>query len=258
MPDAFDSVFDTPADDTPVDDGHGDTGAEDTTLPDTPGDSGHGDEDQPGADQGGDLPKLWAGKYKSPEEMEQAYVASQSHGTKLAMELATIKQQAGVPEQGQPKPGQEQLTQEQIQYMQQNPLVAAQYMANLATSQAMGPIKEQVDNLNMQLSLSRLRSSNDDFGQVAPLMGQVFKDNPMLWGLPNAVDVAYAMAKATYAPAAIKQAQEAGRQAAYQSKVAKQGAFAEGQKTKTQTQSKSPDDDMLAEIFKPGSGGLFG
>lgn len=224
-------------------------------------DGGNGDDLDGSTEEDGKgaADKLWAGKYKTPEDLEQAYLNSQRSATKLAQELAQLRKTASAPPEGnEHNPTQ---TPEFAQIAQINPQLALQMLTQKAAQDAVRqhvmPLQEKLDSVTMQAELARLKAMHSDFGEVAPHMAEVFKDNPDLWNTKEPLRVAYALAKAEYAEEAVAAAKEAGRKEAYRSKANKQSAVVEGQKSKGQQKQKTPEEDMLDEIFSPRGGSVF-
>jgi hypothetical protein len=201
--------------------------------------------------------KLWAGRFKSPEEMEEAFLSmSQKDDKTVFNELTKLRQQAMPINTNNSDGNTDQRVQE---LLKTNPQMALQVMTQQAVQQALkqyiAPMQTRVESLNMQTELNKLKSTKSDFGQVAPYLAKVFAENPELWNVKNPITTAYALAKAEYADKAVSIAKEEGRKEAYKSKARKTKAVAEGQKAKAQKKEKSEDEKLLDAIFNAGSKG---
>jgi len=255
MFDNVDDIFDTPvSNDGPGDAGHADVtnGADDVADNGAPVETGHGDQQ---AATGQEEQRVWAGKYKSPEELEKAYLHAQSYSTRLAQELAQLKNQlyTDTPQEQQSSVGQEG---PQDQFVQAVQYYAQQAALNLL-QQYLAPVTSKVEELSLQSELARMKATDPHFDEVAPTLAEVFQENPALWQLPNAVDIAYAVAKARYAEKALAEARAAGAKDAYNTQAAKQAAFVEGQKSKAQPPQKTPTEELLDSIFGGGNNRPF-
>lgn len=201
--------------------------------------------------------KLWAGRFKSPEEMEEAFLSmSQKADTTVFNELTKLRQQA----MSSNTDNSDEITDQRVQELLKiNPQMALQVMTQQAVQQALkqyiAPMQTRVESLNMQTELNKLKATKSDFGQVAPYLAKVFAENPELWNVKNPITTAYALAKAEYADKAVSIAKEEGRKEAYKSKARKTKAVAEGQKAKAQKKEKSEDEKLLDAIFNDGSKG---
>lgn len=201
--------------------------------------------------------KLWAGRFKSPEEMEQAFLSMSKQDDKAVFdELVKLRQQSMVKNQQQQEDGNSQQLQE---LMNNDPQKALNVMIQQAVQQALKhyvvPMQTRVESLNMQTELNKLKATKSDFSQVAPYLAKVFAENPELWNVKNPITTAYALAKAEYADKAVSLAKEEGRKEAYESKARKTRAVAEGQKAKVQKKEKSEEEQLLDAIFNTGTKG---
>jgi len=206
---------------------------------------------------GSEPQKLWAGRFKSPEEMEQAFLSMSKQDDKAVFdELVKLRQQSMVKNQQQQEDGNSQQLQE---LMNSDPQKALNVMIQQAVQQALKhyvvPMQTRLESLNMQTELNKLKATKPDFSQVAPYLAKVFAENPELWNVKNPITTAYALAKAEYADKAVSLAKEEGRKEAYESKARKTRAVAEGQKAKVQKKENSEEEELLDAIFNTGTKG---
>jgi hypothetical protein len=193
--------------------------------------------------------KLYAGKYKTVEELEKAYTNMVRKGTQLAMQLAEIRknqnnqqqpqnvqqvqpQQAGIPGQAINNDVLQQLAPVVVPLMQQ-----------------VRALQEQQQHIAMQAEVSRLRSTYEDFDEVAPILPKLFEATPQLFNLPNPIETAYFIAKSQFATEQLQNVYNEATKQAYNSKAAKQKAVTEGQQSRA-NESTSPEEEIAQSIVK--------
>lgn len=76
-----------------------------------------------------------------------------------------------------------------------------------------GPLQQKLEQLELQSTLDKLRSSNPDtFDEIAPSLSSIFEEIPSLWGARNPVDAAYEIAEARHIkknlPSVVQRARE--------------------------------------------------
>lgn len=160
--------------------------------------------------------QLILGKFKSPDEVVNAYTSLEQFNTKTRQELAQERQ-----EKEQLRAALEQMQQQQTQQMVQpqvqepelsaeeineqfmnkfyeNPTATLQEMLRQMVEPQIAPIQQQYQQQQEQAAWNQeiydFATSHQDFEQWKPAMQEVL-NNPHIANLPNKLEVAYAMAK---------------------------------------------------------------
>lgn len=177
-------------------------------------------EEQPGQQAPSQEEQLILGKFKSPDEVVNAYSSLEQFNTRTRQELAQERQekeqlQAALQQMQQQM--QQSQVQPQVQEPQLTPEEANEQMMNKFyenPSQFFNEIKEQAKQELMQQiapiqeqyqmqqeqqrwnqAVNDFASQHQDFAQWQPAMADIMNSNPHISGLPNSLEVAYAMAK---------------------------------------------------------------
>lgn len=150
--------------------------------------------DQGQAASGGD--GLILGRYKSVEDLANAYTNLQAEYTRLKQQQSQMQLQQPVQSQGIDPA----LLNEAFQYAwEQNPLAVIQNVARQATQQALAPVASQLVQIQRENAIRTLALNHaDDIAEVAPHMVQVLQQTPQLWDMPNGLELAYQAAKAQW------------------------------------------------------------
>jgi len=211
--------------------------------------------------------KLYAGRYKSVEELENAYKNLQSFSTKVAQELANYKKQQSQQNEQLPQQSQQFQQNQQVQTQfdeinrafimsfQQNPVGTIQQLIQHATQQVVQPLAKEME---IKTGIAELSTKYPDFPKLAPKTIEVLRNMPDLWNIPNTLEVAYKLAKADYTEQAITQARNSSQQQAITTTQQKQSLFNEAQSPRQTTgQTKTPEQMIKESILNAGGGGLF-
>ena len=202
--------------------------------------------------------KLYAGRFKSVDDLEKSYKALQSQLTPILQELRT-KQTAEsfqLPQQ-QPTIPNELANNPQFQQIAAtNPAMAAQVVANYTRNMAqqqitqnVQPMQRELTNMKLEMEIDRLKATTPDFDAVAPDLPVVFNENPWLWQSPNPVTTAYKLLKADRLGDTVSQATKLGKAAAIEKRKQKKSAGAERQKGKQAAKKATPEDDIVSGIL---------
>lgn len=208
---------------------------------------------------------LILGKFKSQADLEKAYRNLESFNTKNAQELAKLRKEAMSPPQGQEGQRQVPATRQGedvnarfTQMFIDNPLDTIQAVIGSMMGNQLAPIKQQTQEHQLKLDMASMGAKYGDFYSMGDQIAEVFKASPNLWSMPNALEIAYKVAKADYGANAIKQARDAGRNEAVQTLQQKRGLTAEGQEARAGSDKSLSDTDQLKlDILRAGKPSLF-
>lgn len=144
---------------------------------------------------------LYAGKFKSVEELEKAYQNLQPTYTKTSQELQRLRKEATQPmQQNTPQPSQN-LANLQNEYPQVvNTLIDEVYKR--VHSEVVTPLQQRLEAQNdmteqmyLENELAKMSTKHADFKEVAPKMMEILDQKRALMGLPDYLDVAYTLAQ---------------------------------------------------------------
>lgn len=155
-------------------------GLDNGTVVETPAEGGHVDT-APGT---GASEASQQEQPASQEEMIPAsrYKALQSQWTKDHGELLALRQKAQTPASAPAQPAAD-----------GSPDITA------ALTGIVAPLQEKLAVFEIQSTLDRLHAQNPDtYESVAPEVQKILEANPKLWGMDNAVEVAFQIAEAQY------------------------------------------------------------
>jgi hypothetical protein len=206
--------------------------------------------------------KLYAGKYKTPEDVEKAYVEVQRALTKATMELSEFKRRNANPVQQQDTSQQPEQNQDYDWYSayQQDPVQTTYQMVNAMLQQAMQGVDGKINPLleRDQLSANLDEVMNDpecpDFAQYSDKVIEILNKNPDLYKLPNHLKIGYKLARGEDSEAKAKTAFEAGKNAAYQLDQQKQNNIFDNKTTRNEAQ-RTPEEQIVEGIMKAGGSG---
>jgi len=229
------NVFDNSGTITPSLEGQVDVGAiDETTDTDvTPEQEGQVTETQA-------TDPVWKAKFKSPEEMYDAYAKlDQSYAnlrpqfTKVTQELSGIKKgSTQVANQAAPDP--------------QNPVEVLLGRVK----DIVNPIQEQNDALMMQAQVSRAMQENSDFAELAPAMAEILKAKPHLWNDDSPIETALELARSRKTKDNLSKVATETRAQAYADKDIKIVNTAGANKQTSATEEKSPEDTIRDGILR--------
>lgn len=175
--------------------------------------------EQPGQQAPSQQEQLILGKFKSPDEVVNAYASLEQFNTKTRQELAQERQekeqlkaalqqmqqqsqQMVQPQAQEPELTPEEANEQLMNKFYENP---AQFFneikeqAKQELMQQIAPIQEQYQMQQEQArwneAVNNFATSHQDFQQWQPAMQEVLANNPHIANLPNGLEVAYAMAK---------------------------------------------------------------
>lgn len=213
--------------------------------------------------------KKLAGIYDSVEDLEEGYKNLQREFTRLKQQMKqksvedianTMPQQniaqqyQGTPQQSNPVIPPELANNPQfIQLAQTNPQQALaavmEYNKRLAVQQYQQTAQQK---MQAQIELLTLKSSVNDFDDVAPYMAQTLQENPWLWNTPEPIKAAYQLAKATMFEQGVAQVTNAVGEQAQKATQSKKAAVAERQTAKQQPKQKTPEEEIVEDIMNAG------
>lgn len=174
-------------------------------------------------EEGTEGDKLYAGKYKSVEELEKGYQELQRHSTKVEMDRAELLKAREVPEDNVAFPVEENATGETTQQ-------DTMKILNRIIDQRTQPLKEQ-------LQLNEVFQKYQDFPQYAKEAAKLIKDRPHLsW------EEAYRYVKFDDRA---REAREEGRKEAYAKIGEKQAATTPA--TKAKESKERPVEELLSD-----------
>lgn len=198
-----------------------------------------------------DTPRLYAGKYRTADEMEKAYTQAQRLLTKQAQELAAYKS---------PSQDTSDMQQEIDWYaaFQQDPVNTMAYMAQLISEQKLSEMQSQIypirQEYQFQKELNEVQSKYPDFTEHTDGIITVLEEMPEIGHLPNKLDVAYRIAKGNTMAEQARSAYQAGQQDALRLDAQKAGKIFDNKSTKSEAQA-SPGEQVLKDIL--GAGGKW-
>jgi hypothetical protein len=219
---------------------------QDTTETETPEESGQVEESETEEQQPQVETKI-LGKFKSQDDLANAYTNLEREYTRMRQEMVKQPQQVA-PQQEQPQDNNEeaQLIAWYNQEVQTNPInanaVLAQYMAQkeISKTQQNEPdpvIQEMIRERQTTQHINNLASRFPDLYDYTEPMSNIIADmvtlNPSLKGNPQVFEMAYYQAKISSLENNAKTAFENGKKSAFESKAAKQKVNNELGKTKT-------------------------
>lgn len=164
---------------------------------------------------------LILGKFKTQEDLANAYNEAQRKITEQGQTLSMIQswfeqqkaqqeaqQQAQAQQQQQPQFTEEQIKQMNDQWFEHfsdNPIQAVAQLVQQIAGSMIHPLQqhyqEQQELSQWNRQISQTAAKYQDFDAMRPVIEQVIQEQPHLANLPNAVEVAYQVAKArSYQP----------------------------------------------------------
>ena len=136
--------------------------------------------------------QLILGRFRSVEDLAQAY-------TNLQAEYTRMRQQMQQPAQPAQTMDPELLREAFELAWNQNPLAVLQSVTRQAVAQTLQPIISQQQALAREMQIRDLALNHaDDIQHVAPLMVPILEQNPQLWDQPGGLELAYRAAKAEW------------------------------------------------------------
>jgi hypothetical protein len=214
-----------------------------------------------------ETPKLFANKYKSPEDLERAYTELQKSFTKATMELSQMRNTQANPNQDTSPNARQANDQKEQDYdwyaaYQQDPVAATYQMIQSMMQQSLQGVMKDIEPIKSDFALGReidnLLAQHPDAGEYADKIQQVIDTMPQLRSIPNYLEVAYKMASSEVLAEKAKTAFDAGKNAAYQLDQQKQTNVFDNKTTREQVQP-TPEEQIMKEIMKAGGKwGSFG
>lgn len=203
--------------------------------------------------------RLYAGRFKSVEDLEKSYKSLQSQLTPILQQLRNKQEgqpivPAAVNAQG--VPNELANSPEFQQIAATNPAMAAQIVANYIQqkqqqqiTQVMSPVQRQIKDMEIKMEVLNLRASLPDFDEFAPELPVVFNENPWLWNTNEPVKTAYKLLKADKLTASSEEVTKARKAAAEEVRKQKKAAGAEKQKGKRHTKKVTPEEQIANDII---------
>jgi hypothetical protein len=208
-------------------------------------------------------PKMYAGKFKSPEELqkgyeelERAYLQKQRDMTQLSQQFASLKKQAAPPQE-QPPVQTEDIDAVIRDALQRDPFGTMSALVQHQLQTYVQPIQATAREIKIRDAVSQMTATYPDFPEVAggikqmmetnPDMAELFERNPAF-----ALDLAYKAAKVDAVAKALPQVVELATQQAYQNITAKQGVTPVPPAAKQPEKPKDPDSEMWEAVAKAG------
>jgi hypothetical protein len=207
-----------------------------------------------------ETPKLYAGKYKTIEEMEKGALEGQKALTKAQMELAELKKKSNPAPQDTSKqqPQQQEQDFDWEGSYKQDPLRTTFLMIQSMVQDAMKGITGQLEPIKTNYELSRtldeVMGKYPDFAEYSDKTIELLGKSPELYCLPNYLEVAYRLAKAEDLQTKAETAFEAGKNAAYDLDQQKEGKFFDNNSTRNEAQP-TPEEKIMKGIM--GAGGAW-
>jgi hypothetical protein len=202
-----------------------------------------------------ETPKLFAGKYKTVEEMEKAYLEAQKSHTKMSMELAQMKKNTN-PQETSKEPKEQNFDWDGS--YKQDPVRTTYLMIQSMIQDAVKGISGQIEpiktNYELSRSLDEIIGKYPDFAEYADKAIEVLEKSPELYNLPNYLDIAYRLAKVEDIQTKAETAFEAGKNAAYDLDQQKEKKVFDNKSTKDEAQL-TPEEKILKGIM--GAGGAW-
>jgi hypothetical protein len=210
-----------------------------------------------------ETPKLYAGKYKTVEDMEKAYLEAQKSLTQRNMELAQARKNTNPAQQDTSKeqPQQEQEFDWEGSY-KQDPLRTTFLMIQSMVQDAMKGITGQIEPIKSNYELSRtldeVMGKYHDFTEYSDKTIELLGKSPELYGLPNYLEVAYKLAKAEDLQTKAETAFEAGKKAAYDLDQQKEQKHFDNNSTRNEAQLTAEEKIMKGIMGAGGAWRSFG
>ena len=165
----------------------------------------------------------WGKEFATPEEMYKAYQGTKKSYdhlrpkfTQTAQELSTLRKAQQYPTpNGNNSEGYSQM---QNTAPQEGQAVDARKIIADYVNELVAPVRQQNDDLNMQMQVSKLMTDNPDFADLAPTIMELFKDDPALWNTKNPIEKAYKLAKVSKLGTDMGKMATDAREAAYADK----------------------------------------
>ncbi len=142
-------------------------------------------------------------------------------------------------------------TQQFTQMFAQDPIGAIQEYQRAALQQQLAPMQQLLQQMAQERYINNFRATHPDFEDMRPLMEQVATQHPELANTPDPLGLAYKLARAELAEAAMQEAQKQGQADAYANIGAKFGAggIAGG---KARGQSATSEESIADDIVRAG------
>lgn len=198
-----------PSSDPGVVDNTDDGNLDDQADVDYDGDYGDGDNDvdtqpqqsnqqdgQPGTQQ----QRMYANKYKSPEELENAYANMNREATRMAQELAQYRQYMQQIQQQQQQTQQPNKPNPQHVLMDfaNDPVGTMQKIIEQSMQQHIKPIEQTIQNERFDRTIERMSSDQKNYPLFNELKGDIanaLESNPWLFNSHNPIEAAYNMVR---------------------------------------------------------------
>ncbi|MEN6317064.1 MAG: hypothetical protein ABFD25_22755, partial [Clostridiaceae bacterium] len=208
-----------------------------------------------------DTPKLYAGKYKTPEDMEKAYMEAQKTLTQTRMELSSARKNSNPAPQDTSKQNQQPQQEQNFDWdaaYKQDPVRATYLMIQSMLQESVKGITGQLEPIKTNFELSRVlddvMGKDPDFTEYSDKAVELLEKSPELYSLPNYLEVAYRLAKADDLQTKAETAFEAGKNAAYNLDQQKEKNVFDNKSTKDEAQL-TPEESILKGIM--GAGGAW-
>lgn len=208
-----------------------------------------GDDDIP-KDEAGQVVESWQQKYKSPQEMydalqklEESYNNIRPEFTRKSQELAELKKAVTKPDVPAVLPTEVNNPEDVVALI--NAAVA------LRTEEAIAPIKEHAEMLEMETALNRLSKSYTDLEGHIPTMLAILQEDPYLWngGTEKALKSAYLQSKGASVNESVEKIIEKTLADKDQIKAIKQKTAERSKASPQRVVTTSDEDDIVAGIM---------
>lgn len=216
-------------------------------------------------------PKLFAGKYKTVEELEKAYQEAQKWGTKSAQEVAALKRELeDLRRQVAPDMTKRQQDEwrKQVQaainaaVVDEDPTALMALIGQIADQVAEQKLAQKYQDIapiiqqqKFQQEIDAFLAENPEAAEHLDDMVELVQQNPELVTKPGWLYRAYG--KVLTQKFAAKE--KAKAETAARTKAEKEAAAMPGTKSRQNQKKKDPEEELLDEIFStPESGGVFG
>lgn len=152
--------------------------------------------------------KLYAGKFKSPEELEKAYITSEKKMYEATREASDTKKIVaelyGVSKKETPEvPNVDDISEEEAQA----------FIQGMVDKSVDGKLQGVIEPYIADLEVERMKSKHPDFPQLVPHIKKIYDDFPEL-KKPGNLERAIRLAKSEQMPAIIEEAKREGEQLA--------------------------------------------
>lgn len=203
-----------------------------------------------GAENGGE--RLYAGKYKTVDDLEKAYKELNSHSTKKSQELAELKRSTTQPRSLEIPDNVTPEDRETIGFVQE--------IAGTVASQQMADLLNKVEQMQIESYLDKLQASNpEEYEIIAPEIVSVLTENPALMEQQNYLELATKLAKANKMEELVASAAAEARNSAYDSLGDKTARSSLGTRTSARkTGEKDPAQAIIDDIMSAGRPSLTG